>query len=94
MSEERIIIKSRRMAQFSVTKELLEQSLALPDGTQLRNITRHPKIPGQFIMFIEHSDFPEMNEGAMPIDLAPKISADFSKRPGTWLTFDFGEIPE
>ena len=78
---------SRRIVQFKVTEELILQALAMPEGTTIQKIERYNC--NTFTLFVEHPDLPELLEGAEPIQILPLIHADGSKRPDTWLTFDW-----
>ena len=71
---------------FDVSLELLAQTLALPDGTVIEEllIVR----PGIIQIAVSHPDLPE-SIGAYAPKISPIIRADYSKRPSTWLTFDW-----
>lgn len=80
----------RRMARFCVPMELIRDALAIPDGTTICDIVRHDDYPDVFIFYVEHPDLPELAEGAMLPEVAPVISADYDRKPSTWLSWDWG----
>ena len=84
----------RHMARIHVNAELLMRAMAMPEGTQIYNIVRHEFRPDEFIFYVEHPDLPELLEGEEPSDITPVIRADHSKRPDTWLTWDWNVKPE
>ena len=80
---------TRKMVQFQVAVELIRDALAMPDDARIYNIVRHDYNPNTFIFYVEHPDFDEVNEGAMPPEITPIIEADYKKKPSTWLTFSW-----
>lgn len=78
----------RRTACFSITEDLLRTSLAMPEGTTIRNIYLKPGAdPSIFTFIVEHPDLPEIDDTVTIPELSPVIEADYTKKPSTWLTF-------
>jgi len=73
-----------------ITSELIADALAMPDGTLISNISKHPTIKNVFIFIVEHDDLPVVKPGDSYPLLSPSIRADYEKKPATWLTFDWG----
>lgn len=81
---------SRNMVRMKVSGEFIRQALSIPDGATIYNIGLHEICPDVFWFLVEHPDLPEVLEGQLPIEVSPLITADYEKRPDTWLTFDWG----
>ncbi len=88
---ERLKQMSRKMIQFQVSADLIKEALAMPGDTQIYNIIRHDYNPDVFVFFVEHPDFGEILEASAPPELSPIITADYDKKPSTWLTFEWGK---
>ena len=78
-----------KLIQFKVTEKLIRQALAIPDEAEITNIIRHEFIPGIFTFYVTHPSFPEVTEGALPVEVSPVITAKHENRPETWLSIDF-----
>jgi|WetSurMetagenome_2_1015567.scaffolds.fasta_scaffold52663_2 hypothetical protein len=79
----------RRIANIEVSEELIEQAFALPEGSRIENISRSSLRTGVFVFTIEHPDLPEVEEGNAIPQITPLLTADYEKRPATWITFDW-----
>jgi hypothetical protein len=79
-----------KIIRFKVTEHLIRQALAIPDDAEIVNIVRHEYVPGLFTFYVTHQSFPECQEGALPIEVSPVVTANYENRPETWLTIDFG----
>jgi hypothetical protein len=76
----------KHMAKIDITSELILQALAFPDGTTIYDIYPNGKIPNVFTFLVEHPDLPELTgEGSIP-QIKPIFTADYTKRPSTWIT--------
>ncbi len=71
---------------FDVSLELLAQALALPDGAEIIDVLIVR--PNIVQIAVRHPDLPE-SVGAYAPKVRPIIRADYSKRPSTWLIFDW-----
>lgn len=78
-----------KLIQFKVTEQLIRQALAIPDDAEIINIIRHDFVPGVFTFYVTHPSFPDVLEGALPVEASPIIKANYENRPETWLTIDF-----
>ena len=66
---------------------------AVPDGALIYNIVRHTHLPDTFVFYVEHPDLPELQEGETPLEIEPRLTADYERKPSTWLTWDWN-LPE
>ncbi len=62
----------------------------MPEGSVIRAIVQSETIPGMYVMLVEHPDLPEVREGETVPETIPTLTADYEKRPATWLTWDWG----
>ena len=80
-------------AKFFVSAELIEQSLAMPDGAKILDISRaRSTIVGgnEFLFVVESDELPERDGDDIP-QITPQLTADYEKRPATWLTFEWNK---
>lgn len=73
-------------AKFSVSEDLLKDALALPGKFNIRNISPHGTQPDVFVFLVEFNEFPDVKEGDIAPDIHITFSADYEKKPSTWLT--------
>ncbi len=71
---------------FQVSLDVLSSALSLPVGTEIVDVL----IVGQDVarLVVSHPDLPDVVRDCVP-EISPRITADYSKRPSTWLTFDW-----
>jgi hypothetical protein len=77
------------LAKFEVTAEFIAVTLALPVGSEIKLIALSARRAGIFEFVVEHPDLPEVEFGGVIPQISPRIHADSSKQPDTWLTFDW-----
>lgn len=79
----------KHRAVIQVSEELIREALAMPDGAEIVDIRRSNERFGQYEMLVDHPDLPAVAElGIIPL-VTPTLTADFEKRPATWLTWDW-----
>lgn len=74
---------------FKVSMALLRNALAMPDYAVIYNIIRE-SADNVFTFYVEHSDLPAVPLSEPTPEVTPVFTADYDKRPSTWIEFDWG----
>ena len=82
---------TNNLGRFDIYGELIREALALPSNATIVRILAHPTKQGVFSFVIDWDDFPETEPGEIVPLYSPIITADYDKKPSTWLTIDFGK---
>lgn len=76
-----------RVRRVDVTMQLIRDALAMPEDTIIEGIERHPWIPNVFTFYVTHPSFEPISYGEEIPQLSPSLTADYDKRPATWIEF-------
>lgn len=82
----------KHAANITITATLIEAALALPEGSIIYDIRRHPDYFDQFIFTVLHEDLPAVTEGNRLPYVSPTIRLIEGATPCDWLAFDWGDL--
>ncbi len=74
---------------FPVSEVLLRQALALPDSSCIIGISEDPEIKNAFQLVVYDPNLPAVEDGTIIPQVMPRFTADYDKRPGIWISFDW-----
>lgn len=78
-----------RIATFLVSRELMADSLAMPEGTEILGVSIDI-YTSQIRFLVSHEELPEVPEGSRATEIMPQIELDYENKPSTWIKFAWG----
>lgn len=84
---------ARRLAQFKITNDLVREVLCLPEGSYIVQIafdSSNPYVIDRWLITVESPDFPELTEGAKPIEICPSFGVDYDAKMPQALFLNWG----
>lgn len=76
---QRVPVKSRRVAKFGISEDLLNKMLALPRGTEIISIWKRHPTDDVFMIAVSNPSFPAVMEGEQLPLITPTVSGTRGK---------------
>lgn len=75
---------------IKISVELLADAFAMPEGTGIHR-AELVDYGRSLELLVSHDEFSGLLAGETPPLIMPVITANYDKKPSTWLTFEWGE---
>ena len=82
-------MSDKHTARISISTDLLLQALAFPEDTEIMACIGDRAYLGIIDIIVESADLPTVEPGNPIPLLTPTLTADYDKRPATWIKFNW-----